>query len=214
MRDEGAGDHAAPGGRPGPVAAPLLGAAAAALAVAGGARLHVLGALAPVAAHVHLHHLRLDVGHQLVGVAMGEVLAAEALLEEGLADAHQAVHGGPGGAQGGQAEGGGHRGALVHHAGGGGGRRLLAGGQVGVLVGMLLGVLGAVAALALLVVLRAGLRVVLVRRLDGLQDLQALLLQVLYLQDLGGVEQVVQVLHLGLQRGGVRVLQDLLERLW
>ena len=84
---------------------------------------------------------------------------------------------------------------------------------------MLLGVLASVAALALVVVLRAavvhaGLRVILVRRLDGLQDLQALLLQVLDLQDLGGVEQVVQVLHLGLQSGGVRVFQDLLERLW
>jgi len=50
-------------------------------------------------------------------------------------------------------------------------------------------------------------------RLDGLQHLQALLLQVLYLQDLSGVQQVVQVFGCGLERGGVGVLQDLLEGL-
>ncbi len=50
-------------------------------------------------------------------------------------------------------------------------------------------------------------------RLDGLQHLQALLLQVLDLQDLGGVQQVIQVLGRGLERGGVGVLQDLLEGL-
>lgn len=47
--------------------------------------------------------------------------------------------------------------------------------------------------------------------LDGLQHLQALLLQVLYLQDLSSVQQVIQVLCCGLEGGGVGVLQDLLE---
>ena len=200
----GAGDHAASQWRPWALvfglvrqAAPLPGAGGPALAAVG---------------FVHLHVLWFYISSRIQGRGLGRVVLLRLLgtlhvhirLEAGLRSSLRVRT---------------RRGPVRHVVQGQVVQSSGAGACGSVLYGMLLGHqhVPPVPGPAVVTVVSGAVvprrRLLALLRLDGLQHLQTLLLQVLDLQDLGRVEQVVQVLGRGLEGRGVGVLQDLLEGL-